>query len=220
MILVRFLTKIIVYLPRPLYYKSINVTEGMGMKKLLKKIGKNAALVLAGAVVAGSGAAVGVFAAIPHSTSGIISACYTNTTGALRVIDSQASAACENDETALSWSSATTDKNTALMHITPDPNDEASFILDTAKSRNIIAATTINQDGTRYFCAKVAFQPLIKIVQTDDSMMGGGAPVDIRIPKPGSDLANGVEALCGAGYNIISFLNGSAVYEQSVFFSH
>lgn len=190
------------------------------MKEILKTIGKKAALVLSGAAIAGSGAAVGVFAAIPHSTTGTISACYTNTTGALRVIDSQANATCEAGETALSWSSATTDKNTAMMHLIPDPNDEASFILDTAKSRNIIAASTLNQDGSRYLCAKVAFQPQIEIVQTDDSMMGGGAAVDIRIPTPGSDLANGVQTLCGEGYNVISFLNGSAVFEQSVFFSN
>ncbi|MFI1195146.1 hypothetical protein ACH4T9_18045 [Micromonospora sp. NPDC020750] len=47
-------------------------------------------------------------AAIPHSGSGQISACYTIGSGALRVIDSEAGQACDSTERPLSWPSAGT----------------------------------------------------------------------------------------------------------------
>lgn len=44
-----------------------------------------------------------VSAAIPHSTTGVISSCRLNLTGSIRIIDSQAGANCIIGETALSW---------------------------------------------------------------------------------------------------------------------
>lgn len=42
------------------------------------------------------------WASVPHTTTGVISACY-NSTGALRVIDTQQGATCAAGETPLSW---------------------------------------------------------------------------------------------------------------------
>ncbi|MBB5826425.1 hypothetical protein [Micromonospora carbonacea] len=47
-------------------------------------------------------------AAIPHSGTGQINACYTVASGALRVVDSEAGQACDSTERALSWPSAGT----------------------------------------------------------------------------------------------------------------
>jgi hypothetical protein len=47
-------------------------------------------------------------AAIPHSATGQINACYTISSGALRVIDTEASQACNPTERPLSWPSADT----------------------------------------------------------------------------------------------------------------
>lgn len=47
-------------------------------------------------------------AAIPHSGTGQINACYTISSGALRVIDSEAGQTCDSTERPLSWPSAGT----------------------------------------------------------------------------------------------------------------
>jgi len=62
---------------------------------------RNAVAAVAGAIglTLGGGLA---YAAIPHSTTKVISACY-GSNGALRVIDTQAGARCAASETPLSW---------------------------------------------------------------------------------------------------------------------
>lgn len=55
---------------------------------------------LIGVVVAGATVAV---ATIPHSISGVITGCYANRNGALRVIDAQAGQTCARGETQISW---------------------------------------------------------------------------------------------------------------------
>lgn len=63
--------------------------------------GRRIAVALAGvAVVSGSTLA---FATIPHSTTRVISGCYANTTGALRVIDKQAGVRCASGQTLIEW---------------------------------------------------------------------------------------------------------------------
>lgn len=63
-----------------------------------------AIVVFAGAVI-GSLVTTGVFAAIPNSNTGVISACRDNVTGALRAIDTQSGATCSSSERVLRWSS-------------------------------------------------------------------------------------------------------------------
>ena len=67
--------------------------RGLGYRRLL--------VLCAGAIVVVS---VGVaYAAIPHSSTGVISGCYGKTTGILRVIDAQAGKHCLSFETPISW---------------------------------------------------------------------------------------------------------------------
>lgn len=191
------------------------------MKQFIKKIGKKTALVVVSALIAGTGATMAAFAAIPHSTTGVIAGCYTNATGAMRVIDTENSATCDGSETAVSWSSATTDGNTAALRLEADPNDETNYVMNSSRSRNVLAVNTIDLNDNRYLCIKVAFRPEVKVVNSDNDQMGGGATIDLRVPAPGSDFAAGVEGLCGTGYNVISFLtSGSPVNSQSILFSN
>jgi hypothetical protein len=69
----------------------------------LKTLGKKTVFVLAvaGAAVVGGASTVLVNAAIPDTT-GVIHGCYRST-GALRVIDSENSQTCNNNETGLNW---------------------------------------------------------------------------------------------------------------------
>ena len=65
------------------------------MRKLaLATAGFTAVVLVAGGIA---------FAAIPHSTTGVISGCWGNSNGQLRVIDAEAGHKCKNNETALSW---------------------------------------------------------------------------------------------------------------------
>jgi hypothetical protein len=57
------------------------------------------AAVVVGALIVGAGVS---WASIPDS-GGVISACYNNTNGSLRVIDAEGGASCSGNETALNW---------------------------------------------------------------------------------------------------------------------
>ncbi len=71
----------------------------------VRKRWKAAALVIATVAVAITAGVVSAQASIPDS-NGVIHACYRNTTGELRVIDTGSGGSCYTDETALSWPSA------------------------------------------------------------------------------------------------------------------
>jgi hypothetical protein len=60
------------------------------------------AAVVVGALIVGAGVS---WASIPDS-GGVISACYNNTNGSLRVIDAEGGASCSGNETALNWEQA------------------------------------------------------------------------------------------------------------------
>lgn len=62
-------------------------------------------ILVVGAITIVMGAAVAV-AAIPDE-DGLIHSCYKNTTGAVRVIDSEAGQTCKGGETALNWNQQT-----------------------------------------------------------------------------------------------------------------
>ena len=69
------------------------------------KVTATRALVVALSTVVVAGVADIGWASIPNSSTKIISSCYTNTTGALRVIDKQGGATCNAGETLLEWNS-------------------------------------------------------------------------------------------------------------------
>lgn len=69
------------------------------MTSRLRRRDKRLVLAFGAVVVAAAGVA---YAAIPSST-GVISGCYNNRTGALRVIDAEAGAMCTTRETPISW---------------------------------------------------------------------------------------------------------------------
>lgn len=189
------------------------------MKQIIKKLGKKTALVMMSAVIAGTGATMAAFAAIPHSTTGVISGCYATSDGAVRVIDAQDSETCEPGETALNWNVAGAGSQTsAVLHLDPDPNDNTTYVMDAARSRNVLDVKTLDLEGNKYLCIKVAFRPEIKLVNPDMEMVGGGVPIDLKIPAPGSDFAIGLESLCGEGYNIVTFLTTAQVSAQSILF--
>lgn len=70
------------------------------MKISIKSASKKAIAAIVAAMVAGSAVTVAVFAAIP-SVEGVINGCYSNTSGALKVVDSTAT--CSSGETNLKW---------------------------------------------------------------------------------------------------------------------
>lgn len=90
-------------------------------------------LVAAGVAAAAGGAA---YAMIP-STSGLVSGCYSNRNGALRVIDAEAGAACVKGETAISWSqnapAAYSAVNVAFPTPATSPLDVVSLSLPAGK---------------------------------------------------------------------------------------
>jgi hypothetical protein len=57
---------------------------------------------LVGALLLILGGAIS-WAAIPHSSTGTITGCYSNANGVLRVIDAEAGASCSGNETQIEW---------------------------------------------------------------------------------------------------------------------
>lgn len=185
-------------------------------------------LVMAAAVVAGSGATVAVFAAIPHSTTGIISACRANSDGAMRVIDAQAGAVCEETETAINWASAGDGDSThsASLRLEPNPGDATNYVMNPARSRNIVQVTTkedVNNPGYRAVCIQAAFDPEhTRSTETSQPGIGMGGTLAIELRTQEGYSAQAIDYYCGTEYNAIAYLHpgsGDAI-SQSVFFSN
>lgn len=202
------------------------------MKVSFKSMGQKTILVVAAAVLAGTGATVGVFAAIPHSTTGVIAGCRSTVTGALRVIDAEASASCGLLEAPISIASpvAAPDGVSAMLRLKPNPSDADNYIMDTARSRNIIKADTVadpNPENTDYrtLCMQVTFDPEMSVATPDHASIGagGGGPIlQITLINQSSTFAEEVDYACGSDdYNAIAYLNPGmfSVIPQSVFFS-
>ena len=73
---------------------------GCPVKKSLKLVA-----IAAGASLAVAGALTTAIAAIPDSNSGVITGCYANSNGALRIIDAQSGASCLSSEHRITWPS-------------------------------------------------------------------------------------------------------------------
>lgn len=170
------------------------------MKLSFKQTTKHIVLVIAAAVIAGSGATIGVFAAIPHSTTGVISACRDNTTGAVRVIDAEASESCTGSETALSWDS--TDRHSALARFDVDAENSAAIVYNAARSRNIVKADIVNWDeSTKYICIEAKFSPeTTSMTQGDASGMAMSASIsNVRLASQGSMSTAMINYYCAGG---------------------
>lgn len=74
------------------------------MRTIMQRGGRSTALLVIG-IVAGAliSTTATVLAAIPDSTTGVITACYKASTGAIRVIDAESGQACSKSEAALAW---------------------------------------------------------------------------------------------------------------------
>lgn len=98
-----------------------------------------------------------VFAAIPHSTTKMISACRDNSTGALKVIDAENSATCGGSETLLTWGG----EQTAVVHISNDSNSNYPFEYDAELSRNAATVVKVSEVGALDgFCVDLPFTPI------------------------------------------------------------
>lgn len=197
------------------------------MKEIIKKLGKNTVFVVIAALLAGSSLTVGVFAAIPHSTTGVITACRTNLTGALRIIDAESGATCNGLETTLSWGTASSDTNSALLQLDPDPSHDYTYVMNAGHSRNILDVKTVDDPDpgntdAKYLCIKVAFNPEMKTAGAATQQLGGGAAIDIKLASDSSTMASGITTLCGSGYNALTFLdvNTEVTLTQKVFFTN
>lgn len=102
------------------------------------KISKKLAAIGAGLALAIGGTTYAV-AAIPDSTSGEITGCYSNGSGQVRIIDKQASASCHSYETEVSWPSSTTAGITGYQRVTdtltlsPNERDDITVTCPTGK---------------------------------------------------------------------------------------
>lgn len=99
-------------------------------------------------------ASTGVFANIPNSTSGYYDGCRDNSTGALKVIDTQNSETCSQSETAVSWPSSTP----AIAYANVG---DTSGTLTGYTSSEVTSATVTTQEGNGYYqiCFQLTFEP-------------------------------------------------------------
>jgi hypothetical protein len=175
------------------------------MKKLLKMHGRTitvASLVIV-AVAVGIGGAT--FAAIPHSVTKEISACRDNTSGALRVIDAEASATCNTGETGLSWSGA----QTAIAAYDYDESDPLGpGVYNASNSRNVASQKIGNYETENSsmagICMHLSFTPKFVSPQPAYSTYDADGA--------GSDI---VESACGSGYEYFA----TSAARVSFFFS-
>lgn len=202
------------------------------MKQSLKVLGKKTILVVVAAVLAGTGATVGVFAAIPHSTTGVIAGCRSTATGGLRAIDAQGGAVCGLLEVPISIASpvAGPDSVSAMLRLKPDPSDTDNYILDTGRSRNIVKVDTFvdpnpENIGYRTLCIEVAFDPEMSVSTIDQGSgigMGNGQALQLKLKYQSPTFLEEVEYACGSDdYNVITYLSPemSVAIPQSVFLS-
>lgn len=196
------------------------------MKTSFKDLGKNITVGAVAALIATSGAAAVAFASVPHSVTGVISACRANADGVIRVIDGEAGATCEASETAMSWASAGdgNSSHSALLRLEPDSEDPTSYVMNPARSRNIVDVKTVNipdSDGARMLCIKATFDPEVMDVTTAvQAGMGGGASLQLDLRSQGGSNGEVLDIFCGTDYQAMSYLNPSSntVLSQSISF--
>jgi hypothetical protein len=106
-------------------------------------------------VAVGGATTAGVMAAIPDS-SGNINGCYDNSTGALRVINSENSDTCSSGETALNWSQAQPSKAYGYVSC----NGTSTCALDSNHSGGLANYVQVDAgDNGNWGCITVGFTP-------------------------------------------------------------
>jgi len=190
-----------------------------------KHLTKKVTLGAVAALIAGTGATA-AFAAIPHSTTGVISACRANADGAIRVIDAEASATCSGSETAMSWVSANDgdSSHSALARLEADSQDANNYVLNTTRSRNVVDVKTVNDpenEGYRVLCIKLTFNPeVLDITSTIQAGMSSTLALEMR--SQGGSTGDAIDYYCGNDYHVFTALNpdsGIAV-NQSISFTN
>ncbi len=189
----------------------------------LKGFGKRTTTIALLSVLLGGGATAAVFAAIPNSNNGLISACRNKLLGTVRVIDAQSGAQCSNTfETGLSWMSSdgTTSQNqTAVLWLDRSPTDSLQLAVDSAKSHNIVSSKIVTDPNStsdpqqQYFCVDVAFDPTFAVNANlvPELQAGVGGFNGLATQVNGIQLSTGqlpgapnpIQTECGAGYNVM-----------------
>lgn len=164
------------------------------LAKLQKKYKHWAAVFLL--IVVSVTATAGVMAAIPHSTSGVISACRNTFTGALKAIDTQSGAGCGVFETPLNWNSHQSGV-VFFEHMPSSPGSDFYGSYNPAKSRNVTSVKAVlpAEDtaggGIGGFCVDLPFAPLVAVSDA-------GADITSYYAAKGD---GSVTSYCGAGYD-------------------
>jgi hypothetical protein len=137
-------------------------------------------------------ASIRVMAAIPGS-NGIISSCYSKSTGAMKVIDSEAGDTCNAQQNALNWSASGNGAQSAYAFF----NDDGS--LDSSRSHGISSVKPL-LDGSGNIlneCLEVGFNPKFGLASMQDIF---NAPQNVEVGG-GPQQLGPITAACGAGYN-------------------
>lgn len=177
------------------------------MEKLLSR---KLALVSLISLVIGIGATVGVFAAIPHSTTKVISACRNNVSGALRVIDLQSGAQCNFLEKGLSWNgdleTPSAGAKTAVFRQIPDTSDsDFPYAYSPQYSRGILSHKKLvandpvnNPTDNRGYCIELDFTVAF-------TTSNGGSNTEGLVFYPASLDGSGlsIDTACGPGYDAL-----------------
>lgn len=196
---------------------------------MLKSIGKKTVYVAMAAVVGGVGMAAVAFAAIPHSDTGVIAGCRSTVSGALRAIDAQSGATCGLLEAPISIAApeAAAEKSSALLRLKPDPQDPDNYVMDTARSRNVVQVDTIvdpdpNNTGYRAVCIEIKFDPEVSVTTVDQGQVGISSSLMMTLEGQSSTAPQEINYYCGSNdYNAVAYLNpgSSTAISQSIWFS-
>ena len=160
--------------------------------------------------VLGVGGGAMTMAAIPSSSTSLITACRDDSTGSLRVVDTDNSESCVSGESQVVWSG----EQSAVLRVVYDPErlDEGIPIPSTQYSRGILGTKKVfeNGEGSNLvgFCVHLAFQPLYA-----NSSSLASSSYDAHTPGV-------VSGACGSGYEAFIACPGSCVDASPYYFTN
>lgn len=153
-------------------------------------------IVLAGAAI-GSLVTTGVFAAIPHSKTEVISACRDDVTGLLYAIDAQSGESCASNQTSLTWGG----EQSAVAFVSyNEPDGVATLAIEKGLSRNIKSSkqAVIDSLGGLGLCINVSFN------------LRYASSGDIYTVINPADINGGlIKSECGANYDAFIVPSGA-----------
>ena len=169
------------------------------IRQVIHKLAKSSGFVIAlvFASVVGSAITAIVLAAIPNG-DGTVSTCYSNSTGALRVIDTGNGGTCKNSESSLTLGSGTGGTQSAFVELNADGSLNMIYTKGiSASNYNLVNVGS----GSYVACFDFSFMPLYGS-SLNESTPGNN---DIFLS---SQVVGGQAALsqyCGSGYNAAVF---------------